>query len=711
MSTFFSSDDSTGFATYTHNTMEEMALDVLAQELGDNIPETDDAWPASLYHNLTETTTIEGYLEKSGEYLDGRWVRMPASPKLKSELCKSLCDLISSFLNHFRVSRSEATRQAVDIHTAPFKPADAGSTGMFASPDVVVEASGPSFSRPKGASLGFSNVSACFIAKFDTEVDNVLDDLAQMAAFASGAQYSPLMNIHDDADQFIRLILGLCTTNEATLGFDDSVQWTTGPSGRKISGTLKTVGPDGAVVAYDLVMNEPPFVRTGIRGRGTICWPVQNASGDRFVIKDQRIAGSGTPEYELLAEAKGFPGVCQMVSYADNRAQTKDLRGNTKAFGNDTSFNRRAIRIVMKAYGPSIEKFSCVEEVLGVLRDAIFAHRALLSRDIIHRDISPNNILRGPPGAGSGDRGVLIDLDIAFKCHQLITESRADFKISLMVLRTWEMERKDISAQDYLDDLEGFFWVFSYLLFAYKANGKRAPENSMREHVLSWHQIPSIAYALKHTFLYSRRVAMNAEEDMDEGWRHACMDLFLEFRYYMGKLAMEKEDLLRTQRGEPEVVGTLPNKFSSLLENVDEHYGHILGLFDVALKKAKQVQENDQRQAKGIAAPHPTSTVDIPSTASVTAKNIPTAPSKTELPSSPSDQSTLTAPCDTPKLMPLTQPIPSRSPKRCSKAAGLDESPADVKRACPPNRRSLGAVVDPTLHVFNSVYEYCIKWL
>ncbi|KAJ2926790.1 hypothetical protein H1R20_g10292, partial [Candolleomyces eurysporus] len=748
MSTFFSSDDSTAFATHTHNTMEEMALNVLAQELGENIPETDDAWPTSLYHDLTEATTIEGYLEKSGEYLDGRWARMPASPKLKSELCKSLCDLISSVLQHFRVSRSEATRQAVDIHTTPFKPADAGSTGMFASPDVVVKASGPSFSPPKGASIGFSNVSACFITKLDAEIDNVLDDLAQTTAFArqmffhqpnrffvrslvvtehharlfhfdrSGAQYSPLIHIHDDADQFVRLILGLCTTNETTLGLDDSVQWTTGSSGSKISGTLKTVGPDDTVVTYDLVMNELPFVRTGIRGRGTICWPVKNASGDRFVVKDHWIAGSGAPEYELLAEAKGLPGLCQMVSYEDNRAQTKDLRGNTKAFGNDTSFNRRAIRIVMKAYGPSIEKFSCVEEVLGALRDTIAAHRVLLSRDIIHRDISPNNILRGPPGAEKGDRGILIDLDIAFKCHQMITESRADFKIgtrmfqSLMVLRTWEMERKDISAQDYLDDLEGFFWVFSYLLFAYKANGKRAPESSMREHVLSWHQIPSIAYALKHTFIYSRRVAMDAEKDMDEGWRHACMDLFLEFRDYMGKLAMEKEDLLRKQRGEPEVVGVLPNKFSSLLEKADEHYGHVLGLFDVALKKAKQVQKTDLCREKGTAAPHPSSTfVDTPSSASVTAKNTPTAPSQTELPSSPSDQPTLTTPCDTPRLMPLTQHIPSRSPKRRSEAAELEEPPADVKRACPPNRRSLRAVVDPTLHALNSVYQYCIQWL
>lgn len=184
MPTFSKSHDSTAFATHTYNTIDEMALNALAQELGDNIPETDPTWSASLYHDLTEIATIEGYFEKSGEHLNGKWVRMPASPTTKSELSKSLRDLINSILKYFRISRPDAMRQAVDIHEAPFKPADAGSSGLFASPNVVVEASGPSFSPPKGASIGFSNVSACFIAKLDADADNILDDLVQTTGFA-----------------------------------------------------------------------------------------------------------------------------------------------------------------------------------------------------------------------------------------------------------------------------------------------------------------------------------------------------------------------------------------------------------------------------------------------------------------------------------------------------------------------------------------------
>ena len=65
-------------------------MNALDEELGDDAWETDAAWPASLYRNLAEATAIEAYLGKSGEYLNGKWVQMLASPNLKSELCSSL---------------------------------------------------------------------------------------------------------------------------------------------------------------------------------------------------------------------------------------------------------------------------------------------------------------------------------------------------------------------------------------------------------------------------------------------------------------------------------------------------------------------------------------------------------------------------------------------------------------------------------------------
>jgi hypothetical protein len=68
-------------------------------------------------------------------------------------------------------------------------------------------------------------------------------------------------------------------------------------------------------------MGEEIFFRSSIRGRGTVCWPV----------KDYWMSEGRVPEFEFLEKAKGFPGVCQIVSYEEGRGETKDFRGTVVA--------------------------------------------------------------------------------------------------------------------------------------------------------------------------------------------------------------------------------------------------------------------------------------------------------------------------------------------------------------------------------------------
>ncbi|RXW19650.1 hypothetical protein EST38_g6201 [Candolleomyces aberdarensis] len=397
---------------------------------------TDDGWASALYLDISIPQQIEQFLENSGEYQNGRWVRLSGAPSAASELNEPLCKLFNSILERLLPSNGSISRVAVDTHAHHFQAETIEETQCRCSPEIVVKASGPSFSCPKGSSLGFSNISTCF-------------DTSLFHFDRSGAQHTPLFNIHDEPRTFIRLILGLCAVDERTLGLDITVQWSVGAEGRKERGTVNTLGPDKSIVSYDLQMEEQPFVRTGLRGRGTICWAVKNAKGERFIIKDYWMSGGQTTEFELLEEVKGLRGVCQMVSYEPSRAQTNDFRGKTDELEQNAFCNRTAIRIVMKAYGPTLESFSSVEQVLAALRDAIAAHRLLLSRDILHRDVCPNNILLGAPGSDDGELGILIDLDLAYRIHVLDAQHRADPKIgtrmfqSLMVLRTAEMEEKE----------------------------------------------------------------------------------------------------------------------------------------------------------------------------------------------------------------------------------------------------------------------------
>lgn len=187
----------------------------------------------------------------------------------------------------------------------------------------------------------------------------------------SGAQHSPPFDIHDDPQIFIRLILGLSSFDERTLGLDNTIQWTIGPDGQKVAGTIKTLGLDNTVVTYDLVMDRGPITRTSLCGRGTTCWVAQTADGEEVLVKDYWVTQDPPSEVRLLDEVKGLPGVCQMLSHEDNLARTKDFRGETTALEGNTSKNRTKIRIVMQAYGRTIEKFTSVTQFLSAFRDAI----------------------------------------------------------------------------------------------------------------------------------------------------------------------------------------------------------------------------------------------------------------------------------------------------------------------------------------------------
>ncbi|KAJ2925070.1 hypothetical protein H1R20_g12023, partial [Candolleomyces eurysporus] len=706
--------------------------DLLTQELGKNTPMTDGGWASTLYLDVSIPQDIEKFLENSGEYQNGRWTRLPGVPSAASELNEPLCKLFNSILERLLPSNGSISRIAVDTHAHRFQAEAIEGTQRRCSPEIAVKASGPSFSCPKGSSLGFSNIATCFDTILDDDAEDYSRHLAYFTAYAkcifaqqpnrfffrslvitenraslfhfdrSGAQYTPLFNIHDEPRTLIRLILGLCAVDEHTLGLDNTVQWSVGASGRKERGTLNTVGLDKSTVSYDLLMEEQPFVHTSLRGRGTICWAAKNAKGERLIIKDYWMSGDqATTEFELLEEVKGLRGVCQMVSYEPSRAQTNNFRGNTDAFEQNAFCNRTAIRIVMRAYGPTIESFSSVEQVLAALRDAIAAHRLLLSRDILHRDVSPNNILLGVPGSEDGELGILIDLDLALRIHLIDAQHRADPKIgtrmfqSLMVLRTVEMEEKEISAHDYLDDLEAFFWVFSYLVCFYRADGTPAPKSIFQAHPQSWLKAnPVDAHLKKLSFMSLRGIVYEVKRYMDEGWHLACADLFFKFRDYMWKLANRKEELaFEDFEGEPDESG--PNKFSSMLKDVDEHYDYILGLFDEALKKTREATKatsgssNPATRLKS----NPVSVsqaVPAPVVAAINEPPIPPPKGTTSsdnrsavmTPSTPSDPSTLVATSTS-----------FRGSKRRSQEAELKDSPVQLKRQCPPSRRPLRATL------------------
>ncbi|KAJ2915684.1 hypothetical protein MD484_g4717, partial [Candolleomyces efflorescens] len=713
----------------TRKERERLLRNLLSQELGTAISLTDSAWAKSLFVDLAPESMIESFLEQSSEHQSGRWTRIPEVLTRKSQLRESLRDIINSIIGYFLPEETRTTRKAVNFKVGPlhFESADSFITPSPSS-DIAIMASGPSFSTPRAAPLGFSNIAACVTVGLTERQTDETDQVALMAAYAkhifiqqpnrnfvrsisitgrnarlfqfdrSGAQYSPTFDIHDDPHTFIRLILGLSSLDERVLGLDDTIQWTLGPDGRKVGGTLRTVSLDNSVITYELVMSQGPFARTSLCGRGTTCWVVKAANGEKFIVKDYWVAGGRPSESNLLREVNGLPGICQVVSFEDDRMRTEHFREPVTT-QDDTFKNRTKIRIVMKAYGPSIENFTSVTQLLSALRDAIAAHKSLLDRNIIHRDISPNNILLGVDDEGEGDRGVLIDLDIALKTLGLASNTPVDFEIgtrmfqSLMVLRSWLLTPAETPVYDYLDDLEAFFWVFAYILLVYTPEGHRMPPNRFRECLLAaWNDDPATAHTHKWTFMDSLSIAYETQHAIHPGWNGACWDLFLTLRKFVHEISDEKERLVFQVPKEDGVAES--DRFASLLAKVDEHYARVLEMFDTALKKV------EAKKSESLSPPKDSDS-STSSSKSSTSERI-TSPD-TSATSNPAAAEGGLAPTEKPET-PAEQPVThTRSSKRRHDEAELDEVSVELKRRCPPSRRAVRSIL-------GSVYSFCRGW-
>lgn len=273
------------------------------------------------------------------------------------------------------------------------------------------------------------------------------EEFCQLLHFdRSGAQYTSPFNIHLKVNTFIRVVLGLSSFDEQVAGLDTAVQWTV-EDGRKVSGAMTVTDAAGSLSTYTLCDVEPTFRRFDLHGRGTIGWRVKSSEGHEYFVKDCWGPAGGLAEHVVLAQAAGQGGLVQMVTFEGREESTAHLRANGDESWSPEHFSNRFFsRVVMEHCGASICEFESQKQLIAAIRDAIAgepsrfiitsptlisrsAHQALVNKhDILHRDISQNNILLGKKGAPIGDRGKLIDFDMAFSGPRPLAQTRRDVK-------------------------------------------------------------------------------------------------------------------------------------------------------------------------------------------------------------------------------------------------------------------------------------------
>jgi hypothetical protein len=349
----------------------------------------------------------------------------------------------------------------------------------------------------------------------------------------SGPYSSGPFDIHANPDKFARAIIGYATMDNDAMGLDTFIQ-------REDSHRYVTL--DDADGNQTRIRLGRPMVRQkAVVCRGTTCFETRNSQVAKFSWASDK--GQLEVRQLVLAEQRGVQGVARVVAHrqigtiaelregldfqerhrfrnedahldsptvlsgskrksssnhtSDSVSGSKRWRsGNQKlssqlSTGNakpslytptdDLWENRIYSCLVISPAGRVVSEFTTVTELLESLRDAIKAHQSLYTKgNILHRDISTNNIIITKPEASGGFKGMLIDLDLAKERGS--GPSGARHQTGTMQFMAVEVLRK--TDHTYRHDLESFFYVLIWLCARFSwnngfAGGPKPPKESL----------------------------------------------------------------------------------------------------------------------------------------------------------------------------------------------------------------------------------------
>ncbi|KAI1475422.1 hypothetical protein F4774DRAFT_292185 [Daldinia eschscholtzii] len=334
----------------------------------------------------------------------------------------------------------------------------------------------------------------------------------------SGAYSSDIFDIHDEPDKFARAFVGYATMDDDLMGLDtfierkDKHRYVTvdDANGKEIKVKLKTaIVRQKAIVCRGTTCYETQdshvakFSWTSDKRKLEVeqlnLAQAMGVEGVAKVVAHRRITSIAEMREGLLfSAAHRFRGENVqsdnlLLTISDINATNKRKLSDDHALDNVPSSKRQRFcsqksklttksisKIKPSLYTPSkdlwensiysclvvspagrvISEFRNIKELLESLRDAIKAHQSLyIKGKILHRDISPNNIIITKPELANGFKGMLIDLDLA-KVRDDGPRS-ARHQIGTMQFMAIEVLRK--IDHTYRHDIESFFYVLLWM--------------------------------------------------------------------------------------------------------------------------------------------------------------------------------------------------------------------------------------------------------
>ncbi|KAJ7672156.1 hypothetical protein DFH06DRAFT_87156 [Mycena polygramma] len=463
-----------------------------------------------------------------------RWTGIPEEFSLEKDLYAPIQQILSKIVNDFgngskKAGRNSLARVVKETCSAQLKhnPQDAkGKTILKSFPDISIMGTGPSATRKAKFSNDDTYAEVATPIEIKPAETFAMDVKDQVAVYAreifihqhnrrfvyvplmtdktirviqfdrSGAQASRPIDYHQDPIFFIQLVVLFSSLDEELLGYDTSIYWKNGKRMMKVSpdeiwvenGTDKPAWQASDEIEFEIIDKDgrpsqnpaPFFARRTIRSRGTICWRVQYG-GRQYLVKDYWGVAARTPESVYLKDAAMIKGIGRLHAYEDNRDSTYALRGFAAdgPLYSDTEEkclvpNRIFTRLVLRMYGRTLNNAPSGLHLLRAVRDIVSGHREiLLQKDILHRDISFNNLLL----AYGAEDGVLIDFDMAKKLAEIMDNTKGDSRTGTRAYQSVKVLLLDpkLGHHDHMDDLESIFYVLVHICYGHGEDGNVVP--------------------------------------------------------------------------------------------------------------------------------------------------------------------------------------------------------------------------------------------
>ncbi|KZT19322.1 hypothetical protein NEOLEDRAFT_1245922 [Neolentinus lepideus HHB14362 ss-1] len=245
----------------------------------------------------------------------------------------------------------------------------------------------------------------------------------------AGVLFSVWVDIHAKPATFIKIILGLSTTDEKELGFETCLYW---------YGSLQYFKPD-LIEPKAYVIHDPYklFRRHTIRGRGTTCWILQDDDASKLVLKLSWWTRDREAEWRFLEDIKAENERCKKNRQEEKvkEEENKPVPGIGSIIAHKELESLSSLRHGIPLFGPPLEQAPSALQSLRAFRDIT---------------VNMNY---------TSSRGFLIDFDMAKRTNKMVT---TDLRTGTRAFQSIKV-LDGLGFHDYLDDLESSFWAYTWI--------------------------------------------------------------------------------------------------------------------------------------------------------------------------------------------------------------------------------------------------------